>query len=419
MSSTSDKATRKRQLPKAPLPAPAAALGKRALPAARRAPSPLLDCFAPCPRGLEALLAQELAALGAAAIVPAIGGVAFRGERALVWRVNLWSRLAIRILWRIAHGRYRDEDDLYRAALALPWPRWFSVDRRIAVRTVASQSPLKSLNFVTLRIKDAVCDRFRQECGARPSVDTHAPDVPILLYLERDRYQLYLDLSGAPLNRRGVRIQPAAAPLNENLAAGLLQLAGWTPEIPLLDPMMGGGTLLIEAAMLGLNIAPGLKRRFAFEQLTDFDPAVWERLRQDAQAARRPAPRLTLYGYDIDPAMVRAARANLQAAGVLASAVLGEADVLTLTPPAPVGLLLTNPPYGVRLPASADFYRALGDILKQRFTGWRAGFLSADPEFPKRIGLKTQRRTPLYNGALACRLYEYVLVPGPLRRSKG
>ena len=374
-----------------------------------------LEYFAPCPRGLEALLANELAGLGAAAIEPGRGGVAFRGERELAWRVNLWSRLAIRVLWRVGHGRYRDEDDLYRAALALPWPRWFALDRSIAVRTVAHQSPLRSLKFTTLKIKDAICDRFRQECEARPNVDAREPDVPVLAYLERDQYQLYIDLSGAPLNRRGHRLEPAAAPLNENLAAGLLILAGWNPNIPLLDPMMGGGTLLSEAAMLALDIAPGFKRHFAFERLSDFDRIAWVRLRKDAEAARRPATPLPIYGCDIDPAMVRATRINLKAAGVLDCVATDQADALDLYPPEPAGILVSNPPYGVRLEAERGFYRLLGDTLKQRFAGWTACFLSADPEFPKHIGLKARRRTPLYNGALDCRLYEYALVEGSMR----
>ncbi|MFN3594794.1 MAG: class I SAM-dependent RNA methyltransferase [Thiobacillaceae bacterium] len=368
----------------------------------------------PCPRGLEQALADELRELGAESIRPASGGVGCVGDLKLAWRINLWSRLAVRVLQQVDHGRYRNEDDLYRATLALPWPEWFDVRRTIAVHTVAHASPLKSLNFASLRIKDAVCDRFRAECGARPSVDTNNPDVPLLLYLERDTYTLYLDLSGAPLNRRGFRVQAAVAPLNENLAAGILRLAGWRPDTPLLDPMMGGGTLLIEAAMLALNRAPGLKRHFAFEHLTSFDRVEWARLRRQAEAAARPAQPLPIYGSDIDPAMVRAAQANLRAVGLLDSVQLARADVLDLAPPAPTGILVSNPPYGVRLPQAepAAFYRALGDTLKQRFAGWSAWLLSADPALPKRIGLKAARRIPLFNGPLECRLYEYPLVRG-------
>ena len=373
-----------------------------------------LRLFVPCPRGLEPALADELRELGATDITPARGGVGCAGDLVLAWRINLWSRLAVRVLQQVGHGRYRSEDDLYRAALALPWPDWFDVRRTLAVHTVAHASPLKSLNFASLRIKDAVCDRFRAECGARPSVDTHNPDVPVLLHLTRDTYTLYLDLSGTPLNRRGFRVQPAAAPLNENLAAGILRLAGWRPGTPLLDPMMGGGTILIEAALLALNLAPGLKRHFAFEHLTSFDQVEWARLRKQAEAAAIPPRPLPIYGSDIDPAMVQAAQANLRAAGLLDCVRLGQADVLDLQPPAPTGILVSNPPYGVRLPLAEPtaFYRALGDALKQRFAGWTAWLLSADPHLPKHIGLKATRRIPLFNGPLQCRLYEYRLVQG-------
>jgi putative N6-adenine-specific DNA methylase len=361
--------------------------------------------FVSCPRGLEQQLARELAEIGAGDQMPAHGGVTFLGDLALAWKVNLWSRLGIRVLWQVGEGRYRSEDDLYEAALAVHWPSLFDVTRSIAVTTVGKSSPLKSLNFVTLRIKDAVCDRFRAAVGERPSVETRDPQIPILLFLSEERFTLYLDLSGTPLNRRGYRVEAAAAPLNENLAAGLLKLAGWTPEIPLYDPMMGGGTILLEAALIALDIAPGLKRHFAFENLANFEMVEWQRLRKGAQA-------------DAHPGMVRAAGLNLKAAGVFDCVRLMEADFLNVDPPLPSGLIVSNPPYGVRLGQEDDlvaFYHAVGDNLKQHFPGWTACFISGDPEFPKAIGLKASRRTPLFNGPLECRLYEYRLVAGSNR----
>jgi putative N6-adenine-specific DNA methylase len=393
----------------------------------------LLHFFAPAPRGLEAELAKELADLGASECLAGSGGVAFQGDMRLAWKANLWSRLAIRILQQVGSGSYRSEHDLYQAALKLPWPEWFSYEHSIAVRTVAHACQLKSLNFATLKIKDAVCDRFRQDGSPRPDVDAREPHVPILLYLDQDRYTLYLDLTGAPLNRRGYRVDPAPAPLNENLAAGLLKLAGWTPDIPLLDPMMGGGTILLEAALMALNIAPGLKRHFTFENLISFDKVEWARLRKDAQAAALDKRQLAIYGCDIDPRMVRAAHHNLRAAGLDECVLIDEGNVLAISPPEPAGIIVSNPPYGVRLavgqgatapqPARGEvqpedfaaFYDGLGDALKQRFTGWTAYILSADPDLPKHIGLKSSRRTPLYNGPLECRLFEYQLVAGSLR----
>ncbi|HNH87872.1 MAG TPA: THUMP domain-containing protein [Thiobacillaceae bacterium] len=374
--------------------------------------------FAPCPRGLEAELLKEIVELGADEAIPAAGGVAFRGGMALGWKVNLWSRLAIRVLWRVAEGRYLMEDDLYRGALNVDWPDLFDVSRTLAVTTVGRNSPLKSLNIVSLKIKDAVCDRFREATGERPSVDTREPAVPLVAYLTAERYSIYFDLSGEPLNRRGYRVQAAAAPLNENLAAGLLKLAGWQPGTPLYDPMMGGGTLLLEAGLMALNIAPGLKRHFAFENLKNFDMVEWQHLRKDAQAAMAEPHPLPIFGSDIDPLMVRAAGLNLKAAGLLDCVRIMEADFLNVNPPTAGGLIVSNPPYGVRLSTEdmATFYQAIGDNLKQHFPGWTAYLLSADPEFPKQVGLKASRRTPLFNGPLECRLYEYRLVAGGNRK---
>lgn len=387
---------------------------------ARKAAAGPQRFFVASPRGLEQELARELVELGTEGVEPASGGVICRGEISQAWKINLWSRLAIRVLQQVAQGHYRSEDDLYRAARELPWPEWFPVGRTIAVTTVAHRSPLKSLNFASLKIKDALCDRFRDVTGARPDVDAHAPDVPILLYLTEDSYTLYLDLTGEPLNRRGYRVQAAKAPLNENLAAGMLRLAGWTPELPLLDPMMGGGTILLEAALMALNIAPGLKRHFAFENLNSFDRVEWARLRKNAQAGQKEKRALPIYGCDIDPRMVHATETNLRAAGLLDCVTLREADALQVEAPAKTGLIVSNPPYGVRLAQEdmAAFYRGLGDNLKRHFAGWTAYLLSADPELPRHIGLKATRRTPLFNGPLECRLYEYRMVSGQMRRQR-
>jgi putative N6-adenine-specific DNA methylase len=386
----------------------------------RRRPPPKvpaqLKFFAPSPRGLEHVLASELTELGAAEVVPGSGGVRFAGDIALAWKVNLWSRLAIRVLQQVAEGNYRDEEDLYRVTLKQPWSDWFGVDKTIAVRTVAHNSPLKSLNFVTLKIKDGVVDRFRQDLGERPSVDAREPQMPILLYLDQDRFSLYLDLTGEPLNRRGYRVEPAPAPLNENLAAGLLKLSGWRPDMPLLDPMMGGGTILLEAAMMALNMAPGMKRHFAFENLASFDKVEWTRLRKDAEAGQKEPGPLPIYGCDIDPRMIRAAGLNLKAAGLLDCVILREGDVMEIPSPGEHGMIVSNPPYGVRLDSDTAFYKGLGDALKQHFSGWSAWLISSDAEFPKAIGLAASKRIPLYNGPLECRLYEYKLIAGTMRK---
>jgi putative N6-adenine-specific DNA methylase len=377
--------------------------------------------FAPCPRGLEDALATELGQLGAADIAPTDGGVAFTGPLDLAYRANLESRLASRVLWRVGGGAYRDERDVYALAQGLDWPRWFRADRTLRVDVAATRSPLKSLEFATLRIKDAVCDRHRAVSGKRPSVSKDRPDVRVHAYLEADRATFYLDTSGEPLFKRGYRRETAEAPLRENLAAGLLRLAGWHPGAPLLDPMCGSGTIAVEAALIALDIAPGLKRTFGFQKLAWYDGPTWQRIKQAAQRRMRPPAPAGIYASDDDVRAIERCGATLAAAGVAAAVAVERIDALSRTAPAPAGVIVTNPPYGVRLAdaaALAAFYPRLGDALKQRFAGWTAYLFSGDPRLPKLIGLKASRRTPLYNGALECRLYEYRLIAGSARGAR-
>ncbi|HET8608968.1 MAG TPA: THUMP domain-containing protein [Burkholderiales bacterium] len=373
--------------------------------------------FATCPRGLEPTLAAELEALGMGDVAPTAGGVGFTGKFTACYRVNLESRIASRVLWRVARAGYRNEEDIYRAATALPWPAWFGAERTIRVYVAAIRSPLRSLDFITLRIKDAVCDNFRTTHGARPDVDTRRPDVRIHAFLTRDEITLYLDTSGDALFKRGRRDAAGTAPLRENLAAGILRLAGWSPEMPLLDPMCGSGTFLIEAALIALDIAPGINRSFGFEKLANFDERRWRTLKDNA-LRRHKSIRPAIFGADIDAVAINNARSNLALAGLDEAVQLTRASVLDLSAPAPAGVLVANPPYGVRVGEPeklAAFYPKLGDVLKRNFAGWRALLFSADPQLPKLIRLKAARRTPLYNGALECRLFEYRLVAGSMR----
>src|SRR5688572_8440503 len=240
--------------------------------------------FATCPRGLEGAQADELAALGASDVRPVDGGVAFGGDLALCYSANLESRIASRLLWQVGSAPYRDEHEVFDAARALPWPRLFDVRRTIRVNVSAIRSPLKSLDFVTLRVKDAVCDAFREARGERPDVDTAAPDVRIHVFLTGSDATFYLDTSGDALFKRGWRAAESEAPLRENLAAGILRLAGWAASAPLYDPMCGAGTFLVEAAMMALDVAPGLNRPFGFERLENFDEKRWKALRDRAHS---------------------------------------------------------------------------------------------------------------------------------------
>jgi len=377
--------------------------------------------FATCPRGLEALLVEELRGVGAAAIRAVPGGVGFEGDLAVCYGANLRSRIATRVLLRLGYAAYRKEQDVYDAAYEVPWQRWFTVERSIRVDVNAIRSPLKSLDFITLRIKDAACDRFRAECGRRPSVDTRAADVRIAAFLDAHHVTLYLDTSGEPLYKRGYRSERGEAPLKENLAAGILALSGWNAEEPLFDPMCGSGTFLIEAAMIALRIAPGAGRSFGFERLLAYDQELWRSLRNAAAAVQQQPRALPVFGSDVSGRELRYAYENLKAAGLDDAVELRKSDVLEVPPPAPCGVMVMNPPYGVRLgveQAMADFYSKLGDALKTRFAGWRCYIFSADTELPRRIRLKATKRTPLFNGPLECRLYEYRLVAGSLRRPR-
>ena len=375
--------------------------------------------FAPCPRGLETALADELERLGAGDIAPADGGVAFAGAVELAYRANLESRLASRVLWRVGDGAYRDERDIYALAYRLDWPRWFRADRTLRVDVAATRSPLKSLEFATLRIKDAVCDRHRAVAGKRPTVSKDHPDVRVHAYLTADHATFYLDTSGEPLFKRGYRRGTAEAPLRENLAAGLLRLAGWQPGTPLLDPMCGSGTIAIEAALMALDIAPGLKRTFGFQKLAWYDGPTWQRIKQAAQRRAKPPAPIGIYASDHDASAIQRCAANLVATGASGAVSVERVDALARAAPEPTGVIVTNPPYGVRQADSAAlaaFYPQLGDALKQRFAGWTAYLFSGDPRLPKLIGLKASRRTPLFNGALECRLYEFRIVAGSARR---
>ncbi len=375
--------------------------------------------FATCPRGLEAVLAQELTAMGAAQVHATDGGARFSGPLAMSYRVNLESRVASRVLWQIDSGYYRSEDDIYQHARNTPWDRWFTPHQTIAVKVTAQRCPLKSLDFITLRIKDAICDFFRDGTGIRPSVDTRLPDVRIHAYFDAQQFTLYLDTSGEALFKRGYRQYTGEAPLRENLAAGILRLSGWEPGMPFLDPMCGSGTFVLEAAQMALRIPPGLKRTFGFERLKNFEPKAWEQLRAEAAGKPVAASELPIYGSDIDKWAVMDARKNLESAGLTGVASVEEKDVLDIFAPAESGVLVMNPPYGERIGEAdelAELYPKLGSVLKQRFAGWKVGIFTADLRLPKLMRLKPSRKIPLFNGPIECRLYLFDMVAGSNRK---
>ena len=388
----------------------------------------LFSFHAPCPRGLEDALVDELRALGAGVERVVVAGVRFVADRETAWRVNLHSRIASRVLQQVAQAPYRSEDDLYRLARETPWELWHAPLATLRVDFNAVGSPLRSLQFAALRIKDGIVDRIREASGERPSVDTRRPERSVHLFVDAQQATLYLDWSGQPLFKRGWRVEGGDAPLKENLAAGLLATAHWQVQQPLLDPFCGSGTIAIEAADIASGLPAGRRRRFAFERFRGFDARRWQRLRDDAIAA---APALAarqgnapILGSDISEAAVAFARQNLAASGLPATAVQWrQLDALHLTRPPGDGLIVTNPPYGERLDmkgrqsmADADrFWGEWGRVLKGGFAGWSACLFTSDLALPGRLRFKESRRTPLYNGAIECRLFRFDLYRGSRR----
>lgn len=378
--------------------------------------SEVFSFFCPCPRGLEEALAHELHRLDARHISPTAGGVGCRGDLKLAYRINLEARLPSRVLLRLLDAPCTSEHTLYRLCHAQPWEDWFDARKSIRVDVVAHRSPLRSLNFATLRIKDAIVDRFRDQGGQRPPVDTHHPDVRISAFLTAERLQLYLDLSGEPLFKRGWRHSAenrVAAPLKENLAAGLLALSGWTPGQPLLDPFCGSGTLVIEAAQMLCDHAPGLDRHFGIDQLRIHDGALFgslhEALRERARAGMAKAPHGLIRASDLDPEAMRLTAENLKALdfpeGLVA---LETADAVDVRPQAaPQGIIVANPPYNERVSIPIEHWRAIGATLRDHFGGWQVYLLTSDRGLPGQLGLRESRKTPLFNGAIECRLFEF------------
>ncbi len=390
--------------------------------------------FCPCPRGLEAALAEEIGEIAQQSRTLAVhnqvpGGVHCSGSLADSYRINLHSRIASRVLLRIAHGSYSNENDIYDLTLAQPWEEWFDVDHTIRVDLTAIKSPLKSLEFTTLKIKDAVCDRFRDLYSKRPSVNTRTPDMRIVGFLDARNYTVYLDTSGEALFKRGWRQETGDAPLRENLAAGLLRVAGWKPGTVLFDPMCGSGTILIEAAQILAGIPPGARRHFAFEKFFGFDADEWLAIKGSFKPNPLPTTP-TLFGSDISGDMIVMARNNLRNAGIQFEVPLKQIEAQEVKAPSESpGIILTNPPYGERIGVRGDstqapddmalaFYSAFSGTLKQRFAGWQVFLFTADLGLPKLLRLKESRKTPFFNGALECRLFRFDMVAGFNRREE-
>ncbi len=376
--------------------------------------------FAPCPRGVEPVLVDELRALGAHDAHERRGGVEFSADLALAYRACLWSRTAARILRPIARTEVADADALYAAVAALPWETHVPRTGSIAVDVSGSSAGLTHSRFALQRVKDGIVDRMREQFGSRPDVERERPDVRVHCHLHAGTAEISIDLSGEALHRRGYRTPGMPAPLKENLAAALLLKCDW-PGVAaaggaFLDPLCGSGTLLIEAAWIAADIAPGLLRSYwGFSGWLGHDPALWSALVDAARAARRPFSELApIVGFDRDPAMLRASRIHAENAGVLDPIKVECRELGSSKVPAGTGLVLTNPPYGERMGELEELeplYATLGDWLKTECAGWKAGVFTGNPDLGKRMGLRARRTNAFYNGAIECRLLQFDVVP--------
>ncbi len=396
-----------------------------------------LQLFLPCAAGVEGFLADEvhrLTGLAGDDLLTGRGGVALRASWRDAMLLNLNSRLAQRVLVQLSHGPYRNEQDLYEAAGAVAWESWFTPRERFKVEVTAQHSPLKSLNFAGLKIKDAVADRFRQKAGVRPDVDTQWPDVRVYAHLTSDSATLYIDTSGEPLFKRGWREDKGEAPLKETLAAAMIAASGWDATVPLYDPCCGSGTIAIEAAQVACGVAPGLLRRFGFEKLLPYEMQVWKPLWEEAKARRR-APGALVFGSDVAFRMVDFAVRNAARAGVADAVQFRGGDALQRLPPTgEPGVMLVNPPYGERIETAGvagraqrgreraqgddggDFFNQLASHWKRNYPGWTAWVLTPDLKLPSRMRLKESRRVPLWNGPIECRLFRFDMVRGSARK---
>ena len=410
----------------------------------------------PCAAGVEGLLADEvhrLTGLTGNDLLTGRGGVMANASWRDALRLNLHSRLTQRVLIQLSQTFYRNENDLYEAASAVAWEIWFTTKQTFKIEITAQHSPLTSLNFAALKIKDAVADRFRAKRGERPDVNTQWPDVRIYVHLTTDSCTLYMDTSGEPLFKRGWREDKGDAPLKETLAAAMLAASGWDAHTPFYDPCCGSGTIAIEAAQIACGIAPGLMRRFAFEKLLPFQAHVWQALQEDARAQEH-APTTEIHASDVAFRMVDFTQRNAERAGVGQVVQARGGDALQRMPPCETpGFMLLNPPYGERIAAAGvagvsssdrarnaghlnrsrdsvdlsrareiaegddggEFFSQLASHWKKNYNGWTAWMLTPDLKLPTKMRLKESRRIPMWNGPIECRMFRFDLIKGSVR----
>ena len=366
--------------------------------------------------GLEPVLAKELTQLGANDVVIGRRMVSFTGDKEMMYRANFQLHTAIRILKPIRHFKAKSADDVYEEIKKIDWTEYLGTDMTFTVDSVVFSEEFRHSKFVSYKVKDAIVDQFREKTGKRPNISVANPDVRLNMHIAEDKCTLSLDSSGESLHRRGYRQESVEAPLNEVLAAGMILLSGWQADTDFIDPMCGSGTLLIEAALIAKNMAPGLFRKeFAFEKWPDFDADLFDEIYNDESQEREFKHKI--YGYDIDMKAVNTARMNVKAAGLSDIITIEQQDFKNFTQPANKSIIISNPPYGERIstPDLLGTYKMIGERLKHQFKGNDAWILSYREECFDQIGLKPSIKIPLYNGSLECEFRKYQMFDGKIK----
>ena len=369
--------------------------------------------FATVARSLESIAAAEIESLGAKEVRPDFTGVHFIGDKATLYRVNLWARTIFRVLVPLREFYCPNSNILYQEVQKIFWGEYLQSHQTLAVNCTGSNQKLNHTHYTALQVKNAIVDQQRRESGQRSTIDAKNPDVLVNVHIKQDRCILSLDSSGASLHRRGYRQAMGSAPLKETLAAALLDMAQWDASLPFLDPLCGSGTLPLEAGLKALNIAPGLfRQKFGFESFPDFDPQLWQMMLTEAKNSRRQKLKAPIWGSDRDADVLTQAYGNAVRCGIEHQIQFTQTELASVEAPADSGMIICNPPYGERLGEVQELgalYKTLGDVFKQRFKGWTAFILTGNKELAKKVGLKASRRIPVYNGAIPCTLLKYEL----------
>jgi putative N6-adenine-specific DNA methylase len=365
--------------------------------------------------GSEDLLAKELTDLGASDVKTMNRSVEFHGDKRLLYEANLRCRTATRILKPIGNFKAADENELYRATMRIDWGKYIGLQQTFAIDAVIVESNFTNSLYVAQKTKDAIADQFRSKTGQRPSVNVKIPDILINVYIYQNQCTLAIDSSGEPLFKRGYRRKTGEAPLNEVLAAGIVLRSEWDRNSSFVDAMCGSGTIVIEAALLARNIAPGLTRKkFGFMNWANYDSDLFRLICEKARKAIIPKLNFQIVGSDIDLQLIREATENANQAGVGSDIIFKQSDIADLVPPPPPGVVIINPPYGDRLSVDdiQSSYHAIGDAFKKHFTNYDAFVFTGNAAAAKSIGLRTSRRIPMYNGPIECRLLKFEMYRG-------